>query len=159
MANPEHLQILKQGVEVWNQWREQHKDIRPDLTGAALHSAHLSKADFTSAALSGAALSRAHLSSADFTGADLSHADLNRVKIGWATFAHVDLRTVQGLDTVVHEGPSSIGIDTLYRSYDNIPEVFLRGGWRSRGFHHLHEITGRSTFPVLLLLYQLLQSG
>ena len=36
MANPEHLQILKQGVEAWNQWREQNKGIRPDLRGANL---------------------------------------------------------------------------------------------------------------------------
>jgi|GraSoiStandDraft_4_1057263.scaffolds.fasta_scaffold1683073_2 hypothetical protein len=24
MANPEHLRILAQGLEAWNQWREQH---------------------------------------------------------------------------------------------------------------------------------------
>ena len=24
MANPEHLAILKQGVERWNKWREEH---------------------------------------------------------------------------------------------------------------------------------------
>jgi hypothetical protein len=23
MANPEHVEILKQGVEVWNQWRKE----------------------------------------------------------------------------------------------------------------------------------------
>jgi hypothetical protein len=41
MANPEHLQILKQGVEAWNQWREQHKDLRLDLTEVSLRSAGL----------------------------------------------------------------------------------------------------------------------
>jgi hypothetical protein len=27
MANEEHLGILKQGVEVWNQWREENPTI------------------------------------------------------------------------------------------------------------------------------------
>jgi hypothetical protein len=36
MANPEHLAILKQGVEAWNRWRLEHVDIRPDLTDADL---------------------------------------------------------------------------------------------------------------------------
>jgi hypothetical protein len=42
-------------------------------------------------------------------------------------FSNVDLSTAESLDTVVHEGPSSIGIDTLYKSKGRIPEVFLRG--------------------------------
>jgi hypothetical protein len=32
-----------------------------------------------------------------------------------------------GLETAQHLGPSTIGIDTLYRSRGNIPAVFLRG--------------------------------
>ena len=32
MANPEHLQILEQGVEAWNAWREQNEGSRPDLS-------------------------------------------------------------------------------------------------------------------------------
>jgi hypothetical protein len=31
------------------------------------------------------------------------------------------------LDTVEHKGPSTIGLDTIYRSKGRIPEVFLRG--------------------------------
>ena len=27
MANPEHLEKLKQGVEVWNKWREEHEEV------------------------------------------------------------------------------------------------------------------------------------
>jgi len=41
-------------------------------------------------------------------------------------FGSNDLRTVRGLNTVVHYGPSAIGIDTLYKSGGDIPDVFLR---------------------------------
>jgi hypothetical protein len=34
---------------------------------------------------------------------------------------------VKGLETVRHEGPSTIGIDTIYRSQGKIPLAFLRG--------------------------------
>ncbi len=34
---------------------------------------------------------------------------------------------MKGLETVRHDGPSTIGIDTIYKSKDNIPEAFLRG--------------------------------
>jgi len=39
----------------------------------------------------------------------------------------VDLRGVKGLGQVEHLGPSTLGIDTLYASEGNIPDVFLRG--------------------------------
>lgn len=29
MANEEQMAILKQGVGLWNQWREEHRDILP----------------------------------------------------------------------------------------------------------------------------------
>jgi hypothetical protein len=42
MANQEHLEILKRGVEVWNEWREQrHPALRPDLSEADLIGANL----------------------------------------------------------------------------------------------------------------------
>ena len=39
VANEEQLKILKQGVEVWNQWREKHPGI--DLSGVDLCEADL----------------------------------------------------------------------------------------------------------------------
>jgi Pentapeptide repeats (8 copies) len=51
MANEEHLAILKKGVPAWNEWREQHPDIRPDLRGAYLSGANLSKANLRQADL------------------------------------------------------------------------------------------------------------
>jgi TIR domain/Pentapeptide repeats (8 copies) len=152
MANEEHLARLKQGVEAWNQWREANPDIKPDLidadlTGAHLAGAHLYEADLTGvylirADLAGAYLNEAdlheadlheadltgaHLTAVDFTGAHLHEADLTGAHIAWTVFGNVDLSTVQGLETVEHLRPSTIGIDTLYHSNGNIPEVFLRG--------------------------------
>jgi hypothetical protein len=34
VANPEHLKILKQGVQAWNKWREKDIGDRSDLDGA-----------------------------------------------------------------------------------------------------------------------------
>ena len=36
MANEEHVALLRQGVEVWNAWRRENPDIRPDLCRADL---------------------------------------------------------------------------------------------------------------------------
>jgi len=37
----------------------------------------------------------------------------------------IDLSEVSGLDTAIHRGPSSIGLDTLYKSQGRIPDRFL----------------------------------
>jgi len=42
MANEEHLKILKQRIEAWNEWREKNPQITPDLSGANLIMADLS---------------------------------------------------------------------------------------------------------------------
>lgn len=208
MANPEHLKILNQGVEVWNQWRKDNPEIQPDLSNtelswinltwanfsktdlskAILNRANLSEmnlnrarligaqligarlvrtdaygANFSEANLNMADLSEANLGGTNFTGAnlsesnlsmanlsfakltnvdlsrkanlqfvnfsdaDLSNVDFNRAKIGMTIFGNNDLSSIKGLDTVRHSGPSTIGLDTLYRSGGNIPYVFLRG--------------------------------
>ncbi len=108
-----------------------------DLTSAKLLTANLSVANLTGAMLSRADLSMANLSRANLTsaylllatlrGADLSEANLSNCAMWFTSVSDIDLSGVQGLETVRHEGPSSIGIDTIYRSKGKIPEVFLRG--------------------------------
>src|SRR5690349_9501247 len=41
MANDEHVALLKQEVDVWNAWRQENPDIRPDLIEADLREADL----------------------------------------------------------------------------------------------------------------------
>jgi hypothetical protein len=63
----------------------------------------------------------------NLSGADLSDADLGEALCGLTTFANLDLSRTNGLDSVKHEAPSTIGIDTLFRSQGKVPEAFLRG--------------------------------
>ena len=99
------------------------------LQGANLSDADLSRANLSRASLSGADLSRANLSDADFSDADLSGA-----KVGRTIFSGHDLRTVKGLVTLDHGGPSVISTDTLERSRGDLPEAFLRGAGLSDTF-------------------------
>jgi len=46
------------------------------------------------------------------------------------------LSLVNGLESVTHHGPSSIGIDTFFQSKGKIPEVFLRGAGVPDSFIH-----------------------
>ncbi|HET6843924.1 MAG TPA: toll/interleukin-1 receptor domain-containing protein [Candidatus Angelobacter sp.] len=193
MANKEHLKILKQGVTVWNQWREDNTDIRPDLKsvdlsktdingenlnlaylrnanlsevdliGADLRDVDLEEANLSRADLSGANLSRANLSGANLSGADLEEADLSEADLsganlsmvylgganlseataGYTTFADIDLSSVKGLETLKHRAHSCIGIDTIYLSEGNIPEIFLRGvGVPENFITYMHSLTG-----------------
>lgn len=182
MASEQHIQILRQGVEVWNQWREDYPHIRPDLsfsdlsrldlylvnferanlrgagcygcsfTDAVFFGADLRDAKFIDAELflsnfrqaqccnanfSGADLSLTNLMGANFDGSELSRADLfgawvdhcsfNAAQAEETLFANVDLSLARGLETIVHAGPSTVGIDTMYASKGKIPVEFLRG--------------------------------
>jgi uncharacterized protein YjbI with pentapeptide repeats len=79
MANPEHLAILKQGVEVWNKWRDENQYVRPNLSGT-----DLSKADLSGANLGGAFLLQANLNGANLGGAFLVEAFLLDAKLSGA---------------------------------------------------------------------------
>jgi hypothetical protein len=107
-----------------------------NLTGANLHQANLTGANLSEARLDGANLSLANLSGADLSKATLFRTDLSRAILegtifsyataGSTIFGEIDLSTAKGLDTVHHSMPSTIGIDTIYRSRGKIPESFLR---------------------------------
>lgn len=77
MPNQEHLNLLKQGVQAWNRWREANPDLRPDLRAAHLEGLELAGANLSKADLHGAALANADLSKADLFGANLTQADLS----------------------------------------------------------------------------------
>ena len=84
MANPEHLEILKQGVEQWNRWRKEHWRVDPDLSGVNLAGADLREADLREADLSGVNLAGADLVEADLRGADLGRAILAEANLSGA---------------------------------------------------------------------------
>src|SRR5271165_311844 len=100
---------------------------RADLGGADLREAILGVANLREASLRGANLGSANLWRANLSGANLSETDFSRATLGETVLADVDLSTVKGLEAVRHAGPSTIGVDTIYRSQGKIPEVFLRG--------------------------------
>jgi uncharacterized protein YjbI with pentapeptide repeats len=52
MADDEHVALLKQGVDVWNRWREANPNIRLNLAATSLNEAHLEGADLFHANLS-----------------------------------------------------------------------------------------------------------
>lgn len=95
MANEEHVAILKQGVNVWNEWREKNRKtktgVMPDLSGANLNRADLNHAYFVGTKLRGANLAGANLSEANLflaflDGANLNGADISGVNL---TKAHL----------------------------------------------------------------------
>ncbi len=89
MADQEQLDILKQGVEIWNQWRREHPSMVPDLsfadlTEVDLDDADLSGADFSDANLREAQLGGANLRGANFSRTNLIKADMWRANLSEA---------------------------------------------------------------------------
>jgi len=97
-----------------------------DLSGSVLRNALLVGANLRNARLAGAELAGADLCFADLTMAHLRNADVTGAKLGWTILADSDLHGANGLSRCQHVGPSSVGIDTFFRS-GAIPETFLRG--------------------------------
>lgn len=112
MANPEHLAILNQGVEVWNKWRKEHPGHEADLAKADLENLFKEKianrmespqereifltskgygADLSGINLAGATLWGARLQFVNLSGADLTDADLTRANLRYAQLISTNL--------------------------------------------------------------------
>jgi uncharacterized protein YjbI with pentapeptide repeats len=87
MPNEKHFEIIKQGVQGWNQWREDNPDIEPDLSDVDLSDRKLNNAN-----LSDTDLRRSILKNTDFRGANLVRADLRSASISKASFNLAKLR-------------------------------------------------------------------
>ena len=94
VAREEHVSLIKEGTEVWNQWRREKPGVRPDL-----YSANLKGLDCTGMDLSGAVLSVAILDGADFTEANLRQADISSANLTEAVLEQADLHGADGRGT------------------------------------------------------------
>jgi len=107
MTGEEYVRILREGVQVWNTWRESRPYIKPDfsgsdlrklkfiganLRGARFHMVNLKKVNLSNANLRGAFLSESNLVRANLTGADLRGARLYSAKLHLAKLSKADLR-------------------------------------------------------------------
>jgi uncharacterized protein YjbI with pentapeptide repeats len=93
MANEEHLEILKQGVEEWNRWREENPTITPNLNEADFRGVNLRKAFFGIATLDQADFSKADLRGASFRGAILTETLFESADLSEADFSNsIDLK-------------------------------------------------------------------
>jgi uncharacterized protein YjbI with pentapeptide repeats len=91
VANDEHLALLRQGVAIWNEWRERYRHIDPNLQGADLGSADLRGVNLRRADLRGVSLDHAKLSGANLMGADLRGVNLRDVDLRRVSLDHADL--------------------------------------------------------------------
>jgi TIR domain/Pentapeptide repeats (8 copies) len=91
MANQEQLEILRQGVKIWREWRRKNFGERFDLSSADLSNAHLHKANLVHADLRFANLRFADLRQASLWGAHLCHADLSHANLQGADLHGADL--------------------------------------------------------------------
>lgn len=113
MANPKHVEILHQGVEVWNQWRLKNPQIIPNLSyeyfanyklglngvnfrEATLHESKfqgvvLTKADFSHARLYGSFFDKCVFSTINFYHAFLVNSDFSYTRLTDVNFELTNL--------------------------------------------------------------------
>ena len=110
MPNEKHFEIVQQGVEEWNKWREENPEIEPDLSDIDLSDMKLNNAN-----LSDTDLRRSILRNTDFRGANLVRADLRAVNINKASFNLAKLREANFSEAYLRE--SDFSEADLQRAY------------------------------------------
>ena len=108
-----------------------------NLSRANLDRADLTGADLTGATLNGTALTRTNLTNAIFRDSDfyeavfnstlMNGADFSGSIMGYTVFQNCNMSEAVGLDAVRHDAPSTLGVDSLFRSGGTIPDSFLTG--------------------------------
>ena len=123
MANPEHVNVLKQGPGAWNAWRADNPQILPDLCGAFLESVSLDGANLTSARLVRTYLANGYLRNVDLTDANLTDSDLHDANLMGARVTTANLTAADLRDTNLQD--ASLDGATLRRA--SLARTYLLG--------------------------------
>jgi uncharacterized protein YjbI with pentapeptide repeats len=125
MADEKQLEILKQGVEVWNKWRKVYP-LGIDLREADLEGADLIGADLGGANLSGANLLGVKLREANLVGAILRKADLVVANLLGGNLASADLREAVLAEAVLMQANLKFAnLNKANLTYANLNEANL----------------------------------
>jgi uncharacterized protein YjbI with pentapeptide repeats len=111
MPDPKAADLIRQGPERWNAWREAHPDARPDLGSAVLDNQDLRMANLSEANLYRASLRNAKLSGANLSGADLRGADLSGALLDGVNFSRSTIDTATNYEGI---RGCDIGVNGLY---------------------------------------------
>lgn len=127
-----------------------------DMSGTSCFNSRFTMASLRNTTLQGANLRQASLMEVDLTGADLDKADLSfsfllrarlintyignanfySATVGWTKFVDIDLSDAQNLESILHQGPSNIDLDTIY----DLQEISLDGENFLKGCGVPHEL-------------------
>jgi uncharacterized protein YjbI with pentapeptide repeats len=91
MANPDHLELLKQGTQSWNAWRRKHRSVRPDLSGDPLSDVEHEIGMLAEAVVNEVMPGRAPADGGGLSGLDLTSADLHDCDLGAANLSRANL--------------------------------------------------------------------
>src|SRR6266567_4364640 len=113
MAEQYHLDLLHQGIDVWNQWRQDHHSIQPDFSGVDFKGAQLRRVNLAGARLNGADFSGADISESLLIRADLSEAILSQAYFSRRADMLLDdsSRESSRADMQPEHGKQRVGID------------------------------------------------
>jgi len=101
--------------------------LNVQLVEADLRWSELDYTNFTYSNLEKVVLVDAYVFDTKFYDVSFKDTNFSYANMGQASFNDVDLSLAKGLESISHSAPSTIGIDTLYKSAGKIPEIFLRG--------------------------------
>lgn len=167
MANPEHIRWLTEGVDAWNNRRDQGPfflpDLRetnmsqtlidagivnaegnPDLNGVDLSHADLSNSslhniDFSDSNLSGSNFSKSYLSESKFIGAAAQYSDFIEAHLPRADFTNATLWGVKFRNAfLVNAIFDNANLFRADLNYANLSDSQI---WKANLFNHLENVT------------------
>ena len=123
MANPEHLSILMEGVEIWNEWREEHPDIEPDLSNLDLKNTNLRFANLINTNLEYTNLKHTYFLGANLYNTNLKGAILDNSFLRNVNLEYADLQKA----SLISADLEGVYLSNANLKYANLENAILRG--------------------------------